>query len=75
MEYFYQPFVMDNELKLEVDITMEQPLGVYKIGGEDTDILDEEEFMNTIATERGRKQLKRSGKSLTGKDFVSDELL
>lgn len=74
LEYFYQPFVLDNEINLERDIMLEKPVGMYKIGGEDTEILDEDDFMSVISSDRGRRQLKRSGKTPTGQDFVSDEL-
>lgn len=74
LEYFYQPFVVDNEITLERDIMLDHPVGLYKIGGEDTEILDEEDFMSVAASDRGRRQLKRGGKAPSGKEFVSDEL-
>ena len=74
LEYFYQPFTLDNELKLEVDIFSDHPAGVYKLGGEDTDILDQEEAFDALMTSRGRRQLSRKGKSPSGADFISDEL-
>ena len=74
LEYFYQPFVVDNEISLERDITLDHPVGLYKIGGEDTEMLDEEDFMSVAGSDRGRRQLKRGGKSPSGKEFVSDEL-
>lgn len=47
---------------------------MYKLGGEDTDILDQEDAFDALMTSRGRRQLNRKGKSPSGADFISDEL-
>lgn len=67
LDYFNQPFTVDNELKIQDDIFEEKPLGIVSLAS-DMEGVDADMLFET----RGRKQLKRGNQ--VAPDFISDEL-
>ena len=67
LEYFNQPFNVDNELQLVDDVYLEKPLGVISLSS-DLEGVDAEMMFES----RGRKQLKKGNQMAP--DFETDEL-
>ena len=67
LEYFNQPFNVDNELQLVDDIYMDKPLGVISLSS-DLEGVDAEMLFES----RGRKQLKKGNQMAP--NFETQEL-